>query len=316
MDLRRASVVAVLVLALGPAVALAQVGRGPEMGQGMPGGMARGSSALPGGQEKPGKPQGEPPPGGPEATEPWRRHEITGGPMEHPAPPVPFYRERTFLVLLGVASSAAGFAVYRIIRSRRRRRPHPAGLLNEAVLVMDLVDSTHLATQYGDGLAMRARNVLKERALAEADRQAVAFVESTGDGCMMTFPSVRAAARTAIGLLRDLRDRPPDLSPAPALAVRAGINYGEILLDGQGARHGAVINKAFRLEGLGREGFVPVEGGIDPAKVPDRDRILLSEEAAQEAQAAGIPLRFVGFCSLKGFSGLHRVYAVLWEDQG
>jgi class 3 adenylate cyclase len=314
MNIRKAGMVAALVLALGPAVALPQMGRGPGMGQGMPGAAAPGTRPVVAPeQEKPGEPQGQPPP---EATQLEKRHEITGEPMEHPAPPVPFYRERTFLILLGVVSSAAGLAAYRVLRSRRRQRRGAAGFLTEAVLVVDLVDSTHLATHYGDGLAMRARNLLKDRALAEADRHGVAFVESTGDGCLITFPSVSGAVRTAIGLLRDLRDRPPDLSPGPPLAVRAGISYGEILLDARGARHGAVINRAFRLEGLGRENFVPVEGGGDPAKIPETNRILLSEEAAREAQDAGVPLRSVGFCTLKGFSGLHRVYAVLWEDQG
>jgi hypothetical protein len=40
--------------------------------------------------------------------------------------------------------------------------------LPEAVLVVDLVESTRLATHYGDGLAMQARNALRDRVLALA----------------------------------------------------------------------------------------------------------------------------------------------------
>ena len=238
---------------------------------------------------------------------------MTGGPMEHPGTSPPFYRERTFLVLLGIGVAGAGFAAYRVGRARRRQRPGPRNVVNEAVLVVDLVDSTHLATHYGEGLAMRARNAVKDRAVAAAGPRGVGFTENTGDGCLMTFPSVAGAADTAIALLRDLHDRPPDLSPGPLLAVRAGITYGEILLDERGGRHGAAINKAFRIEGLSRESFAQVGPEGLPPKISGRDRIFMDEEAAKELAGSDIPHRPVGFSSLKGFSGLHRVYEVLWE---
>jgi class 3 adenylate cyclase len=132
----------------------------------------------------------------------------------------------------------------------------------------------------------------------------------------MMFPSVAGAVQTAIALLKDLRDRAPDISPGPPLDVRMGISFGEILLDAGGIRHGAVINRAFRLEALTREGFAQVEGGTEWGAIPDRNRIFLGEEAARELQSAATSMRFVGFCSLKGFSGLHRVYEVLWEVEG
>jgi len=240
---------------------------------------------------------------------------MPAGPMEHPATSPPFYRERTFLVLLGIGIAGAGLAAYRVGRARRRRRPGPTSFVSEAVLVVDLVDSTHLATHYGEALAMRARNALKDRALAAAGPRGVGFTENTGDGCLMTFPSVAGAAETAIGLLRDLRDRPPDLCPAPPLDVRAGIGYGEILLDERGGRHGAAINKAFRLEALSREGFARVGNEEPPTQIPERNRIFMDEEAAKELRPADISHRLVGFCRLKGFSGLHQVYEVLWEPE-
>jgi len=237
-------------------------------------------------------------------------------PMEHPTASPPFYRERTFLVVTGIAITATGVVVYRVARSWRRRRRGPTSFVSEAVLVVDLVESTRLATHYGDGLAMRARNALRDQVLAIAEGRGLAFVENTGDGCLLTFPSVEAAVGTAIALLRELRDRPPDMSPGPSLAVRAGISYGEILLDARGARHGAAINKAFRLEGLPRESVTQVGGEGGLTELPDRNRIFLDEEAARELEGAEIPRRFVGFASLKGFSGLHRVYEARWETQG
>ncbi|MBI4013228.1 MAG: adenylate/guanylate cyclase domain-containing protein [Candidatus Rokubacteria bacterium] len=232
----------------------------------------------------------------------------TGLEMRHPA--TPFYREWTFHVLLGTVTAGAGFVVYRLARAQRRATRVPTGLVSEAVLVVDLVDSTRLATHYGNAVAMRARNVLAERNRAAAEARDVLFMETTGDGCLMTFPTVARAVESAVALLDDLATRPPDLTPGPSLEVRAGVAYGEILLDGSGARHGAPINKAFRLIGVSRESLARVADAGEAADVPDRDRILLDEEAANELPTEGRGVRFVGFFRLKGFPGLHGVYDV------
>jgi hypothetical protein len=48
------------------------------------------------------------------------------------------------------------------------------------------------------------------------------------------------------------------------------------------------------------------------AALPERTRILVDEDAAQEVgHTAG--LRFVGFAPLKGFTGLHGLYEVTWQ---
>jgi len=127
---------------------------------------------------------------------------------------------------------------------------------------------------------MRARNTLKDRIMEVAEAHGLIFAENTGDGYFMTFPSV------------------------------LGASYGEILLDDRGARHGSTINKAFRLEALSHESFVQKEGGDE---VRDRNRILLAEEAEQELRLPEMTLRPVGFCTLKGFSGLHRVFEMQWD---
>jgi class 3 adenylate cyclase len=234
------------------------------------------------------------------------------GPMDHPS--MPFYREWTFHVLIGVIAAAAAYLVYRA-RVRRRWRPAPAGSTSEAVLAVDLVDSTHLATHHGGQVAMRARNLMEDRARAAGQAHGVGFVEHTGDGALMTFPSVAAAVEAAILLLRRFQEPPPDPAPGPGLAVRAAVTYGEILLDSRGARHGVAINKAFRLITVAPAAFTQVEGEDRVREVPDRNRILVDEEAMNELSGAGVPFRFVGFCRLKGFTGLHAIYQILWEER-
>jgi class 3 adenylate cyclase len=219
-----------------------------------------------------------------------------------------FYFDRMWLLLFGTVATAAGVVAYRHLGSGRRA----VSAVNEAVLVVDLVDSTHLATHYGDMLAMRARNTLKDLTRAAAEQHGVIFAENTGDGWFMTFPSVAGALETASDVLRGLCERPPDLAPAPPIEARAAITYGEILLDARCTRHGATINKAFRVIGLSEGDVARAEGAGERLAVPDRNRLLIDEEANQELHAVEAPRRFVGFCRLKGFSGLHGVYEVLW----
>lgn len=241
----------------------------------------------------------------------WQARETEPWTMQHPVAAPPFYHERTFHVLAGLAGAAAIFLAYRMVRRRRQKKNAPVDFVNEAVLVVDLVDSTYLGTHYGDGAAMRAKNVLKDRILEKADSRGLSFVENTGDGYFMTFPSVQAAVSTATELVRELKSRPEELASDLPLHVRIGISYGEILLDPRGGRHGTAINKAFRLEGLSAESFTRVDGEEWPKEIADRNRILLDEEAVRELNGSAVPLRSVGFCALKGFSGLHRVFEVM-----
>lgn len=294
--IRRWISLAALAVALGlmPLAAAAQTepGAGKAPGMGM---MERMPGAGPGDAQAPVRST-------PEPSRPMP-HMAEG--MARPASAPPVYGEGWLLALIGLAVAAGGVVAYRAVRARRRA---PAEVRSEAVLVADLADSTHFATHYGEALGMQARNLLKERALAAAQAQGVEFVESTGDGYLMTFSAVGPAGAAAIALLRGLVEDPLRLDPAPPLAARAAVTYGEILLDARGQRHGSAMNKAFRLLAVGPENFVRVEGEEHAARVPDRNRIFLDEAAAGELRDTERSPRFVGFCRLKGFPGLHRVY--------
>ena len=214
--------------------------------------------------------------------------------------------------LVGAFAAIAGVLTHRAW-VRRRWHPVPEGIVTEAVLAADLVNSTWLANHHGEEVAMRARNLLERRAREAASAYGVTSIEITGDGSMMTFPATRDAALTVVSLLRGLRDRPPDLSPAPPLQIRAAITYGQILIDAKGNRHGATINEAFRLMGIAKDAFVAVEGEPALAQIPDRDRIFLDEDAVREMTSGSFAIQQVGVCRLKGFTGLHRVYMLGWQ---
>lgn len=188
------------VLALFPVSAWGQMGAG--MGPSMMLGKGRETPVA----SQPASPSRRASAQGAEMTE----AQMPGG-MGHRA--TPFYLEPIFLLLIAAAGASGGVATYRWTRARWRRGKAATAFVTEAVLVVDLVQSTHLATHYGDGLAMRARTVLRDRTLAVAKQHGLVFAESTGDGQFMTFGSVGSAIRAALALLAELRERPPVWRP-------------------------------------------------------------------------------------------------------
>ncbi|HEX2333069.1 MAG TPA: adenylate/guanylate cyclase domain-containing protein [Burkholderiales bacterium] len=157
-------------------------------------------------------------------------------------------------------------------------------MVHEAVLALDLVNSTELANHFGDRLAMRARNFLEEASAAAGRSQGLTFIESTGDGSMMTFPSVFAATQAALSVVQRLRTLPAELASGPPLQVRAAVAYGVILLDAHGQRHGATINKAFRMMSVTPDAFVTVGRAAlepHPGSRPGVPRRGLRERAAR-----------------------------------
>jgi class 3 adenylate cyclase len=59
--------------------------------------------------------------------------------------------------------------------------------------------------------------------------------------------------------------------------------------------------------------FVAVEGEERLKEIPDRNRVFLDEDAANELKPADAACRQAGVCRLKGFSGFHRVYELRWN---
>lgn len=62
------------------------------------------------------------------------------------------------------------------------------------------------------------------------------------------------------------------------------------------------------------DAFVIVQGEERLTEIPDRNRVFLDEDAANELRSSDTAFRQVGVCRLKGFSGLHRVYELRWRE--
>ncbi len=132
---------------------------------------------------------------------------------------------------------------------------------------------------------------------------------------MITFPSGTSAVRAAVKMLQNADGYNREAPEKERIELRVGIGYGEMVLDEQGGRHGAAINKAFRIEGLKREDQERLGDGLSPEDFPEKNRIFLSEELKAEIDGVQeIQTQLVGVFNLKGFTGLHRIYHIPWED--
>jgi len=182
---------------------------------------------------------------------------------------------------------------------------------SEAIAVIDLVNSTYLVTQFGNTFLLMLKHRLEHQVNQICSRHAAGYSKSTGDGFLIGFPSLP----NAVAALREIFQGTPamneDLPEGAEVALRAGLNFGEVLIDPDGDRTGSAVHKTFRIEALTAASLIESEGGIKRAEFPEKDYILVSEEAITAlAKVRGVQSRFLGLCELKGFPGLHRVYQI------
>ncbi len=237
--------------------------------------------------------------------------------MKDVIPPkeVPFYQEKTFIVAVTVALMLLVFWVI------KRGGIRPWGVfkkqdsfINEAILVVDLCESTRMAVTQGDVFAMRIKNRMKDCVREVAQGFRAKFLENIGDGYMVTFPTGADAVRAAIKILQNADDYNKEAPEKERIELRIGINYGELVLDERGGRHGAAINKVFRIEGIKKDQMQNLGEGLKPEEFLEKNRIFLSEEINEEIKdMKDIQAQLVGVFDLKGFTGLHRIYYIPWK---
>ena len=196
---------------------------------------------------------------------------------------IPFYQETGFLAVLvaGFAVLAAwliwrrGFRLAGFLRSR-------GAFVNEAILVVDLCGSTKLAVTQGDVFAMRIKNNMKACVREVSNKWGARYFESIGDGYMITFAAAADAVKAAIEVLRRASDHNETAAVKEKIELRIGINFGELILDEQNGRHGASINKAFRIEALTKAQAQNLGDRQDAPDFAQKNRIFVSEEISEE----------------------------------
>jgi class 3 adenylate cyclase len=185
--------------------------------------------------------------------------------------------------------------------------------LREAIVVLDMCNSSALANQFGDEQAMKVKRELRRHYLPTARRWGAQFVKSTGDGYLVTFSRARDAVGASVQILQYLQGYNRTVLASEQLRLRFGLNCGETMVDADGDRHGNAVNVAFRVEGV-RE-----EHRQEPAEEGENfrleDRVYMTSNVYAElpplAQAA---CHLVGRFVLKGIAEQQLLYEVQWEN--
>jgi len=187
----------------------------------------------------------------------------------------------------------------------------PAGSsVTEAILVLDLCNSTDIANRYGDNFALNLMHKLTELVTPIARQEECRFAKGTGDGFLMSFPKAENAVRFARHTLTSVAAYNATADEMARINLRFAVNLGEAKVDENNDRLGVAVSMTFRVEGVKPDGLIPIEGGMAKEAMPSANRILITENVAKELPAGGTNLALVGLFELKGITGLHRIYAV------
>ncbi len=157
------------------------------------------------------------------------------------------------------------------------------------LLFTDLVDSTAMAAELGDG---RWRQLLSEHfeaARAELERFGGREVKTTGDGMLATFDGPARALHCAAAIRRDAGSR--------GLRIRTGVHVGEVELVGKDVR-GVTVHEAARIMAAARP-----------------DEILVSDMTRALAGASGLAFEDRGTHTFKGLEGEWRLAAFVAEPE-
>jgi class 3 adenylate cyclase len=153
------------------------------------------------------------------------------------------------------------------------------------LLFTDLVDSTALAHEMGDGPWRELLSTHFELARNELDRHNGREVKTTGDGMLATFESPAAALRSATAIRRSAQRQ--------GLQVRASVHVGEVELVGTDVR-GVAVHAAARILGAAGAG-----------------EVLVSETTRALAAGSDATFEDRGTHELKGLPGEWRLYAYI-----
>jgi class 3 adenylate cyclase len=164
------------------------------------------------------------------------------------------------------------------------QRPTPApDRVLATVLFTDIVGSTRLAAELGDG---RWRALLAEHDQAELrllDRFGGHRVKTTGDGLLATFDGPARAVRCAFAIRDSVREL--------GIHVRAGLHTGEVEV-----RPDDVVGLAVHI-------------GARIAAIADADEVLVSGTVKDLVIGSGLAFEDRGVHVLKGVPGEWRLYA-------
>jgi TolB-like protein/Flp pilus assembly protein TadD len=162
-----------------------------------------------------------------------------------------------------------------------------------AILVADVVGYSRLVRDDEDGTLNRLKDlqgaVIGPTIAAHNGR----IVKLMGDGMLAEFGSVVDALGGAVEMQQAITADQDDAPPAARIALRVGINLGDVVIDGDDIQ-GDGVNVAARLEGLAEPGGVCISDAVH-AQVKNRIEMAFDDLGEREVKNIDEPVRVWGW---------------------
>ena len=130
-----------------------------------------------------------------------------------------------------------------------------------AIVAADVAGYSRLMGADEEGTLARLKGHRRDLVDPKVNEHHGRIVKTTGDGILVEFASVVDALRCATEIQRGMVERNTEVPPAERIALRIGINVGDIMVEG-GDIYGDGVNVAARLEGLAEPGGICVSARV------------------------------------------------------
>jgi pSer/pThr/pTyr-binding forkhead associated (FHA) protein len=181
----------------------------------------------------------------------------------------------------------------------------------EAFFVVDLENSSTIADQYGNDVALKIAKILNKYTMPCANKNKPKFTKSTGDGFLISFETPRQALNTATTLLKQINKYNKGKKENKQVNIRIALNFGECNIVPNGDRLGHAVNVTFRVEGLKYTDGKKDKYLVKKEDFVERNRIFVTEAFYKELEDSD-KLKYdftpVGNFSLKGMKKPHKIY--------
>ncbi|HEV8310099.1 MAG TPA: adenylate/guanylate cyclase domain-containing protein [Methylomirabilota bacterium] len=171
----------------------------------------------------------------------------------------------------------------------------------EAVLVLDLIQSTELIRERGDEFFRDLLRRIETAFIPVAREYGTRCVDGHGDGFLFCFERVDQALEAVQGMYARLPGVNQLMPPGVEVAFRASLHVGPTFTDTRGNRTGLAVLKTVRL-GAVMESLYGRGAG--------RNSLVISHDALSALGPKGASAKLLGNVALRGFPGTHPVYQI------
>lgn len=158
-----------------------------------------------------------------------------------------------------------------------------------AIAAADVVGYSRLMEADEEGTLARLKTVRAETIDPAVAAHGGRIVKTTGDGLLVEFASAVAAARWALAVQTAMAAREPDRPEDERLALRIGINLGDVIIDDDDI-YGEGVNLAARLEALAAPGGIAVSGAVQE-QIDGKVDAAFADAGAHQVKNIARPLR-------------------------